>query len=126
MGVIVLRKANSNLTFFETFHCLTRPVYFVKERNSDIVGQGRSKQKQGLVGIWTSYIKGGRGRGRGQWSSPSYHLASEEERGFSRSSFSFPVWDVCVVSPQKGEVGPSCNIARLTNNSTRYLGKFEF
>lgn len=55
MGVIVLRKANSNLTFSETLHCLTRlwkflrhpkrPVYFVKERNSDIAGQGRGPEQ---------------------------------------------------------------------------------
>lgn len=48
-------KANSNLTFFETFRCLTqlwkflghpkRPIYFVKERNSDRVGQGKSTEQ---------------------------------------------------------------------------------
>lgn len=61
MGVIVLLRKQTGISqIFETFHCLTwlcmflkhqkNTVYFVKERNSNTLGQGRkAKQAKGAV-----------------------------------------------------------------------------
>lgn len=130
MGVILLKKQTGISHIFETFHCLTwlcmflrhqkkNTVYFVKERNSNALWQGRSTKQakqlffQDLVGIRSFYIKVQRGRGEG---SPG-HFASGEEGASSLRPF---------LGIGKGRQVPTTVLPDLAKNSRRCLDKFEF